>query len=86
MFLPRQVAEGDTGQEDEEVASRFPRKTARLVVASPLDRIRDLRWGRRVDCRIPPDQRASDVGRSRTYYAAPASALYCYYLFCLMVL
>jgi hypothetical protein len=37
-----QVAEGELGQEEEEGAM-FPRKTARLVVASPLDRIRDLR-------------------------------------------
>ncbi len=37
-----QVAGSETGLEDEDV-SLFPRKTARLVVASPLDRIRDLR-------------------------------------------
>jgi len=37
-----QVAEGELGQEEDEGAM-FPRKTARLVVASPLDRIRDLR-------------------------------------------
>jgi len=37
-----QVAEGEGGQEEGE-AALFPRKTARLVLASPLDRIRDLR-------------------------------------------
>ena len=62
VVLPRaQVAEHEVGQEEEDGA-RFPRKTARLVVASPLDRIRDLRY-------YP--QQGSGSGRIRPFLQDP---------------